>query len=230
MNKKIFICLFTVLFTFPVFSQEKKTTAEAVKKPAVKEKSNTSLIKDTLYSEEVLEDFEQTVYTNKNITFRKFKDRQDAKIGIRDEFAAPKGNSKKYLGIKIFGKRGDSFSIKPEKELVIKKRCQSIAFWVYGKGFSGQFSAYIRDAEGKAHRLTIGTLNFRGWRKLIVKLPKRILQEDRFLNQKRYIKITKLIYRPGNTPKRHPIWQYFYIDDISAMVRKKYTDRQSDDW
>ena len=62
-----------------------------------------------------------------------------------------------------------------------------------------------------------------------VKLTKDIAQEDEFLNQQRFMKLIQFQYRPGNLT-RLPKWQYFYIDDITLMVRDKYTDQQSDDW
>ncbi len=37
------------------------------------------------------------------------------------------------------------------------------------------------------------------------------------------------MYNPGNTG-RLPVWNYFYIDDISATVREKFYDKQSDEW
>ena len=43
------------------------------------------------------------------------------------------------------------------------------------------------------------------------------------------MKIVKLIYSPKNDTQV-PMWQTLYIDDITARVREKYSDRQSDEW
>jgi len=186
-------------------------------------------IGDKVYFESILEDFEQTVYTTeKNLQFSVTK-HQEGSINMRDQYAAPTGKSKKYLGVKMYAKKGDVFKIIPAKDLVIDKYCRSIAVWVYGKRFSGELSIILQDAEQQNHRIILGTTDFLGWRKLIVKLDRNIKQEDEYLNQKRFLKILQIQYRPGNMA-RTPLWQYFYIDDISAMVREKYTDRQSDDW
>ncbi len=214
MKRKLSVILIVIAFAIPGYSQDK---------------TNTEELGDKTYYEVILEDFENTPYTEKNLKFRMTK-WQKGKLSIRNEYPAPTKNSKKYLGFKGYAKQGDVYSIVPAKPLIVNKYCKSIAIWVYGKRFTGQLSIILEDANKKYHRLVLGKLDFLGWRKLIVKIRKNIAQEDEYLNQKRAIKITKIIYSPGNTKRRHAKWQYFYIDDISVMVREKYTDKQSDDW
>jgi hypothetical protein len=212
--KKFFLPILLILLMIsPGFTQDKKK----------KDKFG-----DKVYYEKTLENFETTKYTDKNLKYRISRG-QDGSLSIRDQYPAPLGKSKKYLGVKIKGKHGDYYQIIPEKELIINKYCKSIAVWVYGKRFSGELSILLQDAMKQNHRLVLGNLNFLGWRKLIVKMNPNIKQEDEYLNQKRVMRIMQIQYRPANI-NIHPKWQYFYIDDISAMVRDKYTDRQSDDW
>ncbi len=64
---------------------------------------------------------------------------------------------------------------------------------------------------------------------MTITLTDDVAQEDKFLTQKRQLEIMKFLYKPGNTG-RLPLWNYFYMDDITAVVREKYTDRQSDEW
>ena len=101
--------------------------------------------------------------------------------------------------------------------------------WVYGKNFSGELSIMLKDANGNMKRLVMGKLNFLGWRKLSVPITDDIAQEDKYLAQKRNIEIVKILYNPS-TLDRLPAWNYFYIDDITAIVREKYIDKQSDEW
>jgi hypothetical protein len=227
MNKKFFIftALLLIFSLSMLNAQDKKAKkkAEGKSEEEIKRPAN-------VYFEIILEDFESTSYSKSNLKFRVVKKNQDGDLIMRDQYPAPVKKSKKYLGVKIYGRSGDYFSLIPPKPLVIKKNCSSISIWVYGKGFTGELSAFVEDANGNAHRLVFGKLNFLGWRKLTVKVPAKVVQEDEFLSQKRVIKITKLIYQPGNTKLARPKWQYFYIDDISARVREKYSDRQSDDW
>ncbi len=171
--------------------------------------------------------FETTEYS-KNIKYLVSRN-QEGDVSIRDEFPAQNGRSKKYLGVKFFGRKGDTLTIYPSKDLIIDKYCREIAVWVYGKKFSGELSLMLQDAYQKNHRLVLGKLDFLGWRKLVIKIGNDIKQEDDLLEQKKFLKILHFQYRPANET-RMPIWHYFYIDDITAMIREKYSDRQSDDW
>lgn len=182
----------------------------------------------SVYTTIVLEDFETTQFPESAISYRN-TGYQKAGISIRDQFPSPAKDSKKYLGIKILGKAGDVIQITPPKRLIIDKYCQSIAMWVYGKDLSGELSIMVRDSEGASHRLIMGRLNFTGWKELKVNLPKEIAQMDKYLSQKTEIEITKIMYNPGNTG-RLPVWNYLYIDDITAVVREKMYDKQSDEW
>jgi hypothetical protein len=217
----------------PLHSQDKK----AEEKKAEEKKSEDKKGEDkkeidkgeySIYKEMILEDFETTNFTEKNIEF-KSSGYQQAKLTIRDQLPSPSQNSKKYLGIKVVGKLGDIYTIKPAKELVIDKYTKTISMWIYGKRFSGEVSVLIQDATGQNHRLIFGKLDFLGWRKLSVPITQKIKQEDSFLNQKRVIKLIQIQYRPANQ-SRLAEEQTFYIDDISAVVREKYSDRQSDEW
>lgn len=227
------VTIMSLVVTGPASGQEKKKAEkEPVKEEKAKdekkegpagEKSNYTVFKDI-----ILEDFETTVYTDKGLDFIK-STHQEAHVSIRDQEPAPTGSSKKYLGVKVNGKLGDIYIIRPAKEIIIDKFCRTISFWVYGKRFSGELSFLLQDGTGQTHRYILGKLDFLGWKKLTVTIDSRVKQEDEFLNQKRVLKITQFQYRPTNAG-RLPQWQYFYIDDITAQARDKYSDRQSDEW
>ena len=220
---KIFLTIATLLVTTIAISQEKKAD----------EKKEGIVTSFKTYREVVLEDFETNTYSKKNIRFRRSRG-QKGSVMIRDTFAAPTfidgKKSNKYLGVKITGKNHDVFKIRPAKKLIINGYCNMISIWVYGKKFSGELSIILKDSTGKVHRLVLGKLEFSEWRKLRIKLDKnKISQQDKYLNQKSTMEIMEIQYRPKNTA-RLPKKQYFYIDDISVMVRDKYQDRQTDDW
>lgn len=225
MKRNLLVFMLALVVAIPAYTQQKAEPAKS--DVADMEKEITS---DTAraYEEVVLEDFETSQYTDKNVSYTVTK-YQEGSASIRDQYPAPYRNSKKYLGVKFFGKDGDVLKIVPAKDLVIDKYCREIAIWVYGKRFAGELSILLQDTKQKTHRLLLGKMDYLGWRKLKVKLEGGIAQEDELLNQKAVMKILELQYRPANS-SRQPIWHYFYLDDISAQVREKYTDRQSDDW
>jgi len=91
------------------------------------------------------------------------------------------------------------------------------------------------DATGRTHRLSFGKLNFHGWHKLTKILTSDISQGEKMLEQKSNMKILSILYVPGTWFKPgtniiDPVWQTFYIDDITAKVRDKYVDSQNDEW
>jgi len=223
MGKTKIVLFFSLLLIAAIsIAQEKKEDSKA-------DSSTITTTSFKTYKEVVLEDFETTKYDKKNILYRVSRG-QTGSAQIRDLFPAPTHNSKKYLGVKIKGKNHDVFKIRPTKKLIINGYCKSISIWVYGKKFSGELSLILKDSTGKIHRLLLGKLEFSEWRKLRVNINKRkISQQDKFLNKKTTMEILELQYRPKNT-SRLPKKQYFYIDDISIMVRDKYQDQQSDDW
>jgi hypothetical protein len=230
MKKSLFILpVFIVMLTVPAFAQEAKGAKEAAKETkAPAEQKQEQKIQSPVYIKITLEDFETTQFPESSIVYKN-TGYQKGGIAIRNQFPSPAKDSKKYLGIKILGKAGDVIQLTPPKRLVIDKYCQSISLWVYGKDLSGELSIMIKDSEGASHRLIMGRLNFTGWRELSVNLPKEIAQMDRYLSQKTEIEITKIMYNPGNTG-RLPVWNFLYIDDITATVREKMYDKQSDEW
>ncbi|MBN1533562.1 MAG: hypothetical protein JXA20_12915 [Spirochaetes bacterium] len=212
----------------PLYSQDAKDKGGTDKK-IVKTDSPSKV---TVYNEEMLEDFETSQYSDKNLEFT-VTQYQKAGLSMRDENPAPTGNSKKYLGIKFLGRSSGTSSdiliIKPAKDIIIEKYCRQISLWVYGRKMAGELSVLVRDAKEVNHRLVFGRLNYLGWRKLSVPLGRGVSQVDDFLNQKKVLRVVQLQYRPMNVTNL-PMWHYFYIDDMSGTVREKYTDRQSDDW
>ena len=229
MKRISILALLALVAAFPAMAQQKTDEAKAA--PAAETAADdSSALSDQEYKEVTVEDFESTPYSDKDISITKTKD-QSSSLSVRSEYAAPIRNSKKYLGVKVHGRVGDWATIVPPRELAIADHCQSISAWIYGKNFSGELFLILKDADGQVKKLSFGKLNFLGWRKLSITLPKDFAQEDKYLSQPRKIYIVMIQYNPGRTTQlKENDWDYFYIDDISAKVRKKYVDKQSDAW
>jgi hypothetical protein len=210
------------------------TAATAQQKPAPTATPEAAapeeIVSDQVYREIAVETFETSQYGANNIKIQAAKDER-AELQIRSDYPAPLKESKKYLGVKVHGKNGNNVIITPTKPLEISEYTQSLSVWVYGKNFSGELSMLVRDATGQNRRFIFGKLNFLGWRKLTVTIPKDFQQEDKYLAQAKAIAIVNIQYNPGRTSAlRSDDWEYFYLDDISAKVRKKYVDKQNDAW
>jgi hypothetical protein len=232
MIKKCMLAIMIVALVAPLYSQEKgkaKKAAETGESVAAEKKQDAQKPKVTVWQEVMLEDFETTPYTDKNITFNKTAD-QEAKLNIRDQLPAT-GMSKKYLGIKVKSRGGDIFIIKPVKDMILDKYCKSISFWVYGKRSLGELSFMIQDTKQENHKIIIvPTIDFSGWKKFTVVMSNKIAQQDDFLNQKKTMKILNIQLRLPMASGKPSEWSYMYLDDITAIVRERYDDKQSDEW
>lgn len=229
MKIKLLIALVAAGMLLPLYSQDKKATPENKDKEETADKKEAKKGKGpVIFQEIMLEDFETTPYTDKNLSFN-YTGYQQAKISIRDQFPAPTGSSKKYLGLKVFARNNDVFTIKPAKEIVMDKYCKYINFWVYGKNIQGDLSFLLMDGNEQTHKIKICNLDFIGWKKIQVPITGKVVQQDDFINQKRTVKLLQIQFHAAvmSTTTR---WQFFYIDDITATVREKYDDKQSDEW
>ncbi|MBN2402782.1 MAG: hypothetical protein JXN64_10320 [Spirochaetes bacterium] len=232
MKKHIVSVLILTLFIFTTgYSQQKPAPADTAPKVEPAEVAPEG----NVYREITVQDFENIEFKESDVIFQKARD-EEYKIAIRDETPAPI-ESKKYLGVKLRGTRSNAIQIKFPKDKIptIEQYCQSISVWVYGKNFTGELSLFLMDGTGKTHRLSFGKLNFHGWHKLTKILPQQVAQTEKYLEKKLNLKILSILYVPGTwfkpgTNILDPIWQTFYIDDITAKVREKYKDSQNDEW
>ena len=242
MFKKIIVFLITLAFAAPLYTQEKNKTEKKEEKKAEESKTEKSerlsdetkkpapAKKVTVWQQITLEDFETAPYSNKNLSFNVTSD-QEAKLTIRDQLPG-NANSKKYLGLKFKTKGGDTFTIKPAKDIIIDKYCKSISFWVYGKKSGGELSFMLQDTKEVNHHIIITpTINFSGWKQITVPIGTRVAQEDDYMNQKKTMKILSIQYRTATgSMRRLSSWEFLYLDDITATVRERYDDKQSDEW
>ena len=221
--KKVLICLFLLFYAFGISKTEKPVYYKQSNKTGELEKIN-----EFIYSELMLDDFEATAYSNDNLKFMAGYDR-DGVLSVSDQYPAPINNSKKYLGVKVYAKIGDTFQIIPANPIEITKYCKNISLWVYGEKNAGELSIVLQDSSGKNHFLHFGRIASNGWEKISKNIGHHIKQDIDYPDNKNSLKILHIQYR-AVTKKSEPQWQFFYIDDITATVRDKYLDKVSDKW
>lgn len=193
------------------------TTTSVNTREILEEKYEVEIV-DGIYKQIVLEDFETISLSPRNIlTFGKGK----PELKIKNDFPSPSLRSIKYLSWSIPESVQERVRFVWEKPLTIEPHTKEIQIWVYSTQLPGSLNLLVKDFEQTSHRLLLGKLNFRGWKKLKVKMPESIFQADLYPNQKTKIYILGLQYEPGPasaTKKR----QLFYTDDLTAYVRNKY--------
>ena len=172
----------------------------------------------SMYREVTLIDFESSVIDDFIIhTSAKEKPR----IVWHREFPAPIRGSKRYMGLDVPTHGNEIIALKFKKPIVLTQYCKEIRVWVYGTFNSARLYFRIRDTHKNIGTIYVGTLKFRGWRKLKAKIPKKYAQHDDYLNAKTPFQVTHLIYGPGSA-QRLKKEQYIFIDDVSGYVRPRY--------
>jgi hypothetical protein len=149
-------------------------------------------------------------------------------IGIKEE-------DKYVLGLKVaFFHRGVSeFSVHPAQPIPVEGIVKTLSVWVVGRNFNHVLKVQFLDYRGAVQELTVGTLNFIGWKKLTVAIPPSILQNEYHYSYKSGIEI--IGFKVETDPLDSYGTYYLYFDDLRAVTdlfgeSKRDADDMSDGW
>ena len=139
------------------------------------------------------------------------------------------------LGAKVqFYKRGkNEFALFPVKPLPIEGLTKTISVWVVGRNYNHVLKAVIADYFGQRRELTMGKLNFMGWKRLTVAVSPRIIQDEYHFTSKRGLKF--LGFKVEFDMMESFGTYYIYFDDLRAttdLFAEEYrdTDDMADGW
>lgn len=139
------------------------------------------------------------------------------------------------LGVKVnFFRRGyNSFSIKPVKPLPVEGITKTISLWVVGRNSPHTLKLLVSDQFGNDGEITMGELNFTGWKKMTVAIPPTIKQKDYHYQNRMGIKIDgfKIVCDPEETYGTY----YIYFDGLRATTdlfaeETRDVDDMADNW
>jgi hypothetical protein len=135
--------------------------------------------------------------------------KQDQAVGI------PDGGS--VLGVKVdFIKRGkDWFTVTPSRPLAIEGISKTLSVWVVGRNFNHTLKILLGDYFGNKREITVGKLNFLGWKRLTVAIPPSITQADYHYVAKNGIQF--MGFRIDCDMDESFGRYYMYFDDLSAV-------------
>ncbi len=148
------------------------------------------------------------------------------KIGSPSEKEAIEGeqevgiteDDKNVLGVRVdfFRRSMVDFYINPIRPLPIEGITKTISLWVAGRNTRHTLKLVIKDHFGNYAELTMGDLNFSGWKKMVVAIPPSITQRDYHYNDKMGIQITgfKVECDLEETYGKY----YLYLDDLRAVT------------
>lgn len=139
------------------------------------------------------------------------------------------------LGIKVeYFKRGDSqFALTPVRPMPVEGIAKTVSMWVVGRNSPHMLKMIVSDNFGNKAEVTMGKLNFTGWKKLTVAIPTSIIQRDYHYNNKMGIKIEG--FRIECDPKEAFGSYYIYFDDLRATTdlfaeEHRDIDDMQDNW
>jgi len=144
-------------------------------------------------------------------------------------------SSRNVLGVKVnYFKRGPSyFTVHPLQPLPVEGIVKTISVWVVGRNYNHVLKIFIEDYFGRGQELTLGKLNFMGWKKLTVAIPPAIAQTEYHYTYKTGIKITG--FKVECDPLESYGTYYIYLDDLRCVTDlfgevKRDPDDMSDSW
>lgn len=106
--------------------------------------------------------------------FRTESDPTPIVLGVQTSFDR-KGDN----WFEVFPVSSDADGNQVNYEIPLKGQVGQIDFWVWGANYNYFLEILVRDADGRVHVLPATTLNFSGWRNLVVKIPTWLNQKSR---------------------------------------------------
>jgi len=152
-----------------------------------------------------------------------------------EEQAGIQEQDKFVLGAKLqfFRRGGGSAAIFPVRPIPIEGITKTISVWVVGRNYNHVLKAVIADYFNQRREVTLGKLNFMGWKQLTAAVPPRIVQDEYHFAADRGVKLVgfKLEF---DLPERYGTY-YIYFDDaraVSDLFAEAYRDADdmADGW
>lgn len=170
------------------------------------------------------------------ITLRRLQGGPLDKEPIPDEEKIGLSEDDKYvLGVKVeFYRRGYvSFFVRPERPLPVEGISKTLSMWVVGRNTNHVLKILISDQFGHKAEITMGKLNFTGWKKMTVAIPTTIIQRDYHYNNRQGIKIEG--FRIDCDPAETYGSYFAYFDDLRAVTdlfseETRDVDDMMDNW
>ena len=122
------------------------------------------------------------------------------------------------MGMKIhFYKRGiNTFTLHPIRPLPVEGITKTLSVWVVGRNMNHVLKVLVADYFGNFLELTMGKLNFVGWKKMTVAIPPSLVQRDFHYGNRQGIKF--LGFKIETDIAESFGTYYIYFDDLRAVT------------
>ena len=138
-------------------------------------------------------------------------------------------NPNHILGVKsFFGYHGnDRVEFRPPHAYFIKGKAKQFSIWALGRGFRHSLYIKLRDYRNKIHKLHMGNLNYRGWRKLTAVVPGWLPQDTRQESFGKYLSFVSLFAVSHHHERKGDY--YFYFDGLKVLIDRSKIDYPGSD-
>ena len=225
MKKFFWSILMTVFLCSPAFSQETSRPAGEADAEKLGKQSAQQHLEDISISKFEDAGFWFAVMSRDQgiVTWRRLpgeplaKEEMDAGR-LEKEEALGITRGKYVLGVRVdFARRGkNSFTIYPMRPLGIEGISKTISVWVVGRNFNHTLKILLSDYFGQIMELTLGKLNFTGWKKMTVAVPPGIVQTDYHYTDRNGLKFVGFKVDCDLLESRGRY--YIYFDDLTAVT------------
>ena len=122
------------------------------------------------------------------------------------------------LGLRVdFFKRGyNHFAVRPARPIPIEGITKTMSIWVVGRNFNHVLKLLISDFNGDQKELTVGRLNFTGWKRLTVAIPPTVSQTQFHFLERNGIKFEG--FKIEVDPMEASGTYYIYFDGLRAIT------------
>jgi hypothetical protein len=135
--------------------------------------------------------------------------------------------------VQFYKRAANTVSVFPVRPIAIEGITKVISVWVVGRNYNHVLKAVIADYFNQRRELTMGKLNFMGWKQLTVAVPPRIVQDEYHFSNLRGIKL--LGFKIDFDMMESYGTYYIYFDDLRAttdLFAESYRDKDDmpDGW
>lgn len=139
-------------------------------------------------------------------------------LGASMEVKSKSDKNQFCLGVKEWCyKRGFNWTeIKPPVPIEITGRLKALSIWASGRNFRHRLEIWVKNYQGIEYSIDMGSLNFRGWKKLVQRIPMFIPYYTKYVPQYKNMYITRFLIRHDPTEINGNY--YIYLDNLEAII------------
>ena len=147
----------------------------------------------------------------------------------QSKYYVPYQDNRQYiLGVKAsFNKRGSSwFGVYPYRNIRMEGLVKSFEVWVVGRQKNHTLHILVDDIYGNEQMISLGSLNFLGWKRMYVNVPSHIKQYDYDFSHTRGLLFKGFVVK--TEPRETRGNYYIYFDNFSAEVSRFWEEYQDE--